>query len=83
MLRKAIDQLKTEKWKIITFSRDLSSLFLDENSKSVIIPIEVSEDKRYKSNSLNYYESDVWKIIGNMIECGFGDIYYEAVDWRE
>jgi hypothetical protein len=49
----------------------------------VSVPIEVPDDRRRRPNSLTQYESDVWKIMGNMARCGFGDVYYEAVDWHE
>jgi hypothetical protein len=72
MLHKAIAALKAA-----------DTLSLDESGKAVGVPIEVPEDRRGRPNSLADYESDVWKIMGNMIECGFGDLYYEAVDWQE
>jgi hypothetical protein len=42
-----------------------------------------SEDRRRRPNSLADYESDVWKVMGIVMCEGFGDVYYEAVDWRE
>ncbi|HEY7310115.1 MAG TPA: hypothetical protein VH643_12205 [Gemmataceae bacterium] len=83
MLHKAIAALKAADWKIVTFPFGLDTLSLDESGKAVGVPIEVPEDRRGRPNSLADYESDVWKIMGNMIECGFGDLYYEAVDWQE
>jgi hypothetical protein len=48
------------------------------------VPIEVSPERRRRPSSLAEYESDFWKVCGNMAGAGFtGDIYYEAVDWKE
>jgi len=82
-LRKAVEQLQADGWKIIEFSAGLDGLEFDAESKTVGIPIEVSEEKRRQPNSLEDYESDFWKICGTMTECGFGELFYEAVDWEE
>ena len=82
-LERAIAQLKLAEWKIVRFPLGLDELTLDPDGKAVSLPIEVPEDLRRRRNSLADYESDVWKIMGNMVDCGFGDCYYEAVDWRE
>ena len=79
----AIQALKKSEWKIIEFTHDLEDITFDSEKGTIGIPIEVSEEKRKQPNSLADYESDVWKIFGNMLSCGFGDLYYEAVDWRE
>jgi hypothetical protein len=81
-LQRAVAQLKAADWKIVTFPFGLDSLALDSTGKAVSVPIEVPEDQRHRKNSLADYESDVWKIMGNMVDCGFGDLYYEAIDWR-
>ena len=82
-LRQAIRQLKAADWKIVTFPFGLDTLALDPTGQAVSMPIEVLEDQRRREGSLADYESDVWKIMANMVECGFGDLYYEAVDWQE
>ena len=50
---------------------------------TVGVPIQVPEERRRPPNSLADYESDVWKIYRHMVSAGFGDLYYEAIDWRE
>ena len=75
-------QLKSATFKAVTFPIDLSALPYDAKQNVVSVPIEVSESRRRQPGSLADYESDVWKIYGNMVECGFGDLYYEAIDWR-
>jgi len=82
-LQRAIERLKAAEWSIVVFPFALDDLALDQNGRMVSVPIEVPDDRRRRPNSLAQYESDVWKIIGNMVGPGFGDIYYEAVDWRE
>jgi hypothetical protein len=79
----AIAGLKAAQWKIITFPFGLDSVALDTSGRALSIPIEVSEERRKRPNSLADYESDVWKVMGNVMCDGFGDLYYEAVDWRE
>lgn len=81
--QQAISNLKAAKWKIITFPIELDDLALDETGQALSIPIEVPEDRRKRPNSLQDYESDVWKVMGNVMSDGFGDVYYEAVDWEE
>jgi hypothetical protein len=81
--QEAIAALKAAEWKIITFPFDLNTLALDETGRAVSVPIEVPEDRRRRPNSLADYESDVWKVMGNVMCDGFGDVYYEAVDWQE
>ena len=83
MLSSAIANLKTAEWKIVTFPAGLDSLSLDKTGKAVGVPIEVSNDRRRRPGSIAEYESDIWKIMGNMASCGFGDLYYEAIDWKE
>lgn len=83
ILKRAIMKLKATDWKIITFPNGLDSLSLSEESNAVGVPVEVSEKLRRRPNSLADYESDFWKINFHMIDCGFGDLYYEAVDWKE
>jgi hypothetical protein len=83
MLQRAVQQLKAAEWSIVVFPYGLEGLALDQKGRTVSVPIEVPDDRRRRPNSLAQYESDVWNIIGNMVGRGFGDIYYEAVDWRE
>jgi hypothetical protein len=61
----------------------LDDLKYDANTKAVAVPIEVPAERRAQPNALADYESDVWKIYGNMVAAGFGDLYYEALDWKE
>ena len=81
--QQVIANLKAAQWKIVTFPFGLDSLALDEAGRALSVPIEVPEESRRRPNSLADYESDAWKIMGNVICEGFGDIYYEAVDWQE
>jgi hypothetical protein len=83
LLRQAIANLKTAQWKIIMFPFSLDTLALDESGEAVSVPIEVPDERRRRPNSLADYESDVWKLMGNMMNDGFGDMYYEAVDWQK
>jgi hypothetical protein len=83
MLLRAVERLKAADWSIVVFPFGLDGLALDQKGRMVSVPIEVPEDRRRRPDSLAQYESDVWKIIGNMVGSGFGEIYYEAVDWRE
>lgn len=82
-LQAAVDRLKGADWKIVTFPFGLDNLSLDASGQAVGVSVEVPEDSRRRPDSLADYESDVWKIIGNMAECGFGALYYQAVDWQD
>lgn len=79
----AVEALKKIELKAAHFAVDLESLSIDPHSNVLSVPIEVSEERRSEANGLEDYESDVWKIYGNVVEYGFGDLYYEAVDWAE
>jgi hypothetical protein len=83
ILQQAIANLRAAEWKIVTFPLGIETLSYDEFNNSVGVPVKVNEDARHRPNSLADYESDFWKIADNMAECGFGEIYYEAVDWQE
>lgn len=82
-IRKAIKTLQVLDWKIINSLSDLDDVAYDPQHETVGISVEVPPARRKRANSLADYESDVWKIMGYMIECGFGDMFYEAVDWKE
>ena len=82
-VRKAIEALRQAEWKVIQFRCDLEELAIDPESGAFSIPIEVPEERRGRSNSLSKYESDFWKICGNVQQFGFGSVYYEAVGWQE
>jgi hypothetical protein len=82
-LKKATDGLKSTEWKIIEFPRGLDNLPFDAKVGTIGVPIEVSEERRWRPNSLADYESDVWRVCGHMVGAGFGDLYYEAIDWRD
>lgn len=81
--REAISNLKAASFKMVTFPSGLDELTYDVKTKAVSVPIEVSPDRRARPNALADYESDVWKIHGIMVAAGFGDLYYEALDWKE
>ena len=81
-LRRAIDLLAPLEWKAIQFACPVSELAIHPQTKTLDVPIEVPEARRAKENSLADYESDVWKIFGHVLEAGFGDLYYEAVDFQ-
>ena len=83
ILQRAIGELKAAKWKVVTFPFGLDSLEYNPKTNSVDVPVEVPEASRRRPNGLADYESDFWKITGHMVGCGFGDVYYEAVDWKE
>jgi hypothetical protein len=61
----------------------LDALVYDQKTRTVAVPIEVSPERRAQPGALADYESDVWKVYGNMLGNGFGSMFYEAVDWRE
>ena len=82
-LKRATDELKAVDWKIIEFPLGLDNLSFDVDTGTVGVPIQVPEERRRSPNSLADHESDVWKICGHMVSAGFGDLYYEAIDWRE
>ena len=82
-LNLAVEQLKAAQWKIIKFPFGLDDLTVSKESQTVGVPIEVTEENRKRINALADYESDFWKVCGNMMENGFGDVYYEAIDWQE
>jgi hypothetical protein len=83
-LAEAVSSLKSAEWKIISFPFGIDAITYDPASNSVDVPIEVPEDRRKRPNSLADYESDFWKICGNMGSAGLlGEIYYEAIDWQE
>lgn len=87
--KKVIANLKAAEWKIIEFPFGLDNLELVETGEALSVPIEVPEARRRRKNSLQDYESDVWKVVGNVLSAGgeeaaaFDDLYYEAVDWGE
>jgi hypothetical protein len=85
-LLKANNLLARAEWKIVQFTEAGINQYIQLNlgKRIVSINIDVTENERYNEGSLSKYESDVWKILGIMAECGFsGDVYYEAVDWNE
>ena len=87
--KQAIANLKKAEWKIIEFPFSLDDVGLTETGEALSVPIEVPEDRRRRKDSLADYESDVWKVIGNVLSAAgdgakaFGDLYYEAVDWDD
>src|SRR5262245_12944168 len=75
--------LKTLSLKAVTFPFGVDELSYAAKTGTVAVPIEVPQTRRQQPGSLADYESDVWKIFAAMMTCGFGDLYYEAVDWTE
>ena len=82
-LNEAIAGLKSAKWKIIQFPFGIEHIAFNGKRDTVAVPIEVTQERRSRPTSLADYESDVWKICGHMNGAGFGDLYYEAIDWNE
>ncbi len=82
-LQVAIHKLQAAEWKVVTFPFGLEHLALGKSGEYVEIPIEVPEQRRHAPNGLADYESDVWKIMGNMLGAGFGELFYEAIDWQD
>jgi hypothetical protein len=80
---KAISALRAAQFKAIIFPIGLHVLAYDEKMNTVAVPIEVVPERRAQPGALADYESDFWKLYGNMLEHGFGSVFYEAVDWRE
>lgn len=78
-----IGRMKSLEWKAITFPIELDTLRVDDSNQTFGIPIEVPEARRRRPGALGDYESDVWKIYGNVLQFGFGDLYYEALDWHQ
>lgn len=83
ILKQAISALKDAEWRIVTFPFGIDSLSHDPENDAVDVPIEVPEASRQRPDSLTDYESDFWKIAGNMAHFGFEEIYYEAIDWQD
>jgi hypothetical protein len=82
-IARAKDRLRNAEWKIIQFPFGIDNLAVSSQSKSLDVPIEVTQERRGRPNALADYESDVWKIFGNLAQCGVGDLYYEAIDWQD
>jgi hypothetical protein len=80
--KQAVERLKTVTLKTVAFPFGLDALAPDDRGM-VAVPIEVPESRRRQMGSLADYESDFWKICAAMMTFGFGDVYYQAVDWRE
>ena len=76
--------MKTAEWKIVSFPLGLDAITYNPASQSVDVQIEVPGDRRKRLNGLADYESDFWRICGNMASAGFqGDICYEAIGWQD
>ena len=78
--RAALSELQ---FKALAIAVPIGSLVLDPQNHSLGVPVEVSSERRKQPGSLEDYESDVWKIYGTLIGLGFGDLYYQAIDWRQ
>ncbi|WP_339613699.1 hypothetical protein [uncultured Rubinisphaera sp.] len=81
-VKAASTALKEADFKVAQFPAGLD-LGFDAQTSSVDIAVEVPEDIRRQPNALADYESDVWKILGNMASCGYEEVFYEAVDWSD
>jgi len=79
----AAEQLKSLQLKAVTFPSGPDTPCYEAKTDTVAIVIEVPEARRRQTGSLADYESDFWKIYAAMVDRGFGDVYYEAVDWRD
>lgn len=82
-IQKAITELANLDLQAVSFEDDLSKLKHDRQSGCVPLAIGVTEAYRMQPNALETYESDFQKIYAVMLECGFGGLFYEAVDWRK
>ncbi|MCA9061472.1 MAG: hypothetical protein KDA96_00355 [Planctomycetaceae bacterium] len=82
ILLQVFENLSQTKWDIIRFPDGIDQLGLNDTKEVITIPIEVSESDRSHPDSVERYEADFWKLLGNVMCDGFGDIYYEAVDWH-
>ena len=79
---KAMAALKSAEFKAVQFPFGLDEPILNRELGTVGVAVEVPPDRRSVAGSRADYESDVWKIYGNMLQQGFGDLFYEAIDWR-
>ncbi|MBI5155331.1 hypothetical protein HZA57_08850 [Candidatus Poribacteria bacterium] len=80
-LSTAAEGLRGAAWEIVQFPQGFESLPYDPQTRTVAVAFEVPESSRARSAALADLESDIWKIIGHMLGAGFGDVYYESVDW--
>ena len=80
---RAIAALEAAQFKAIIFPVGLNAHAYDAQKKTWAVPIEVTPERRSQPGALADYESDFWKVYGNVLEHGFGSVFYEAVDWRE
>lgn len=81
--KQAMSALKAAQFKAVHFPLGLDKPILNKEQGTVGVPVEVTQERRAEPNALKDYESDVWKIYGNMITYGFGDLFYEAIDWKD
>jgi hypothetical protein len=82
-LNKAISALKERDWKVTILCCQPEELTISPRNKTLDVPIEVPEHHRRSPTGLQDYESDFWKLYASLVSAGFGDLYYEAVDWSE
>ena len=79
----AAEQLRSLQLKTVHSRLASTTPCYEAKTDTVAIAIEVPEEGRRQAGSLADHESDFWKIYAAMVACGFGDVYYEAVDWRD
>jgi hypothetical protein len=83
LIDNAIAVVKTLEFKAIVFPTGIENVTIDPKNYMINFNVEVKPDRRAQSGSLEDYEGDVWKFFGHMIECGFGDLYCDSIDWRD
>ena len=81
--KRAMSSLNTAEFKAVQFPFGLDEPILNKELGTVGVAVEVPPDRRSVAGSRADYESDVWKIYGNMLQHGFGDLFYEAIDWQQ
>lgn len=80
---RAWERLKSLQLKAVMFPAGFDKPHYEVKTDTVAVAIEVPEARRRQAGCLADYESDFWKVYAAMLDCGFGDVYYEAVDWRD
>lgn len=83
LIDKAVAVAKTIEFKAIVFPDGIENVTIDVTNYLMNFNVEVKPERRAQTGSLEDYESDVWKLFGHMIECGFGDLYCDSIDWRD
>lgn len=83
VLNKVIEKLKEIEFQVLTFPCGIEKIEYAEVNNSISLPVEVPEAVRRSDEVIiEVYESDVWKIMGNMAGLGLEEVFYEAIDWK-